>query len=109
MNDEQMRAAVRRMEEIFGAIKTAAMVLGAIEPQKLLDSWNHQEAILPFTDPTLMQSLLSERDDMDRKKRLLTAARDFMGVWNRVKAESLAADAVKAAAKAPPPGNEEAS
>lgn len=94
MNDEEMRAGIARMDQIFGAIKTAAMLLEAIDPQRLLDSWNRQESILPFTDPTFMQQLLLHRDDMARKKRLLTAARDFMVAWNAVKEESLAAEAL---------------
>ena len=99
MDDQKMRAAVGRMDEIFGAIKTAAMLLEAIDPQALLDSWNRQESILPFTDPTLMQSLLTHRDDMRRKKCLLEAARTFVITWRAVKEESLAAEEKKAAAR----------
>lgn len=91
MNEDKLAAQVRRVQEIFGVIKTAATLLEAIEPQKLLDSWERQEAVMPFTDPTLMQSLLASRLDMARKKRLLVAARDFMREWNAVKGESLAA------------------
>lgn len=98
MNDKEMRAALSRMDHIFGAIKTAGILIAAIEPQRLLDSWNRQEEVLPFTDPTLMQQLLLHRDDMARKKRLLTAARDFMVVWNAVKEESIAAEAKALAA-----------
>lgn len=82
---------VARVEIIFQAIKTAAMVLEAAEPQRWLDSWDRQESILPFTDPTFMQKMLASREDMARKKRLLAAAAAYLREWEAVKVEALAA------------------
>lgn len=112
MHERETTAAVVRVTMVFGTLKTVATLLEAIDPHAILRSWDHQEAILPFTDPTLMQQIVQGRDDMARKKRLLEAARSFLNEWNAVKAESLAAEGLalsadprsRGAGRAPPPG-----
>lgn len=83
---------VARIEVVFQGIKTAAMVLTAVEPKRWLAAWDRQEEMLPFTDPTLMQKLLAQRDDMRRKKRLLAAAAYYLQEWEAVRAEAHAAE-----------------
>lgn len=80
---------------VFGAVKSAAMLIEAINPNAILESWERQETTLPFTDPTVFQSILAARDDMRRKKEIIEAAARFLAEWNRIKAEALA-DAGKA-------------
>lgn len=93
MNEKELAAGVARIGQVFAVIKTAALLLTSIEPQRILDSWERQETTLPFTDPAAYQAVIAQRKDLDRKKRLITAARDFLNEWEAVKAEALAVSA----------------
>lgn len=81
---------VARIEVVFQGIKTAAMVLTAVEPARWLTAWDRQEETLWFADPTFMQQMMAQRDDMQRKRRLLAAAAAYLKEWEAVKAETLA-------------------
>lgn len=82
-----------RISVVFGLIRSAAMMIEAVQPDLILEDWNRQETMMPFTDPTAYQRLLGARDDMRRKKEIIQAAAVFHREWNRIKAEALAADA----------------
>jgi|SRR5882672_2122126 len=87
MNEKELTAGVARIGQVFDVIKAAAMLLTLIEPQRILTSWERQETILPFLDATAYQAVIAQRKDLDRKKRLITAARDFLNEWEAVNNE----------------------
>lgn len=84
-------SAEHKVSVVFNSIRSAAMLIEAIDPVAVLESWNHQETILPITDPTAYQKILAARDDMRRKKDIIEAAAQFLKRWNEIKAEALAA------------------
>lgn len=76
---------------VFNGIKSAAMLIEAVDPEAILESWERQETVMPFLDPTAYQKHLAARDDMRRKKEIIQAAAAFLREWNRIKEEALAA------------------
>lgn len=74
---------------VFNGIKSAAMLIEAMNPDAVLEIWERQETIMPFINPTTYQKHLAARDDMRRKKEIIQAAAAFLREWNRIKAEAL--------------------
>lgn len=80
---------IRNVEFAFGLIKSAAELLSVFPYQEAADSLRRQETAAWMFDPTTM--LYHDRNDLERKLRLLDAAADFIREWDAVKAEALAA------------------
>ena len=74
---------------VYDAIRTAASILDAIHPDKILESWEKQETTMSLTDPTGYMKMMAAGDDMRCKKEIIQAAADFLREWNRIKDEAL--------------------
>ncbi len=82
--------AQQTIDMAFGMIRTAATLLSAFPYGEAAASLRRQEDSAWLTDPTMM--LYHDRDDLNRKLRLLDAAANFLLEWEAVKAGALAAD-----------------
>lgn len=80
---------------VYNIIKSAAMLIESIDPNALLESWERQETVLPFIDPSAAQKIYAARDDMARKKAIIQAAANFLNAWNKIKSEALKAEGGK--------------
>ena len=76
----------------FALIRSAAAMLSIFPYRDAADSLQRQTDLSWYLNPTIMLSR-ANREDMDRKIRLLRAAATFIAEWDAVKAETLAAQA----------------
>ena len=73
----------------FDLIRSAATMLSMFPYKDAVDSLQRQADIAWYLNPTIMLSR-ANREDMDRKIRLLRAAATFIAEWDAVEAETLA-------------------